>query len=119
MNQLPKIFEDFETLMRAHRNEIAVKVTTARELDAEEKGLVDEKLGEMKDPEEKYLVTMQTDPSIIGGIKIQIGETMIDASVSTAIKEIQQVLAGEFQMMADEEEEYEEGEEESVEEGTA
>ena len=89
MNELPKIFEDFTVLMRAHRNEIPVTVTTARNLEADEKELVDEKLEEMKDPEEKYLVDMQVDPAIIGGVKIQVGEILIDASVSTAIKDIE------------------------------
>ncbi|EKX53591.1 hypothetical protein GUITHDRAFT_150228 [Guillardia theta CCMP2712] len=110
MNELPRIFEDFAVLMRAHRNEIPVTVTTARNLETDEKELVDEKLEEMKDPDERYLVDMQVDPSIIGGVKIQVGEILIDASVSTAIKDIEKVLSGEFQMQAEEDEEFEEEE---------
>jgi hypothetical protein len=48
LNELPAVITDFATLMRAHRKEIEVTITSAESLDSEDLGSIKDALGNLK-----------------------------------------------------------------------
>ena len=76
---LPAIAELFTGYHHDYERVVDVTVTTAYELTDDQK----EKLGEAlaRKLERKVLIEVQADRSIIGGVVIQAGDTVIDASL--------------------------------------
>lgn len=90
-----KIIDGFEEIMKAHRGEITVKITSAVPLgDAQVEALkqtVKSKLiGGSSSTAPKVLVLV--DPKIIGGLVIEVGDKTVDLSVSTRLAGINKAL---------------------------
>jgi len=87
--RLPKmnaIIGAFEKLMAAHRGEIICIVTTAKPLDAENKTELGAALESFLKPGESIKLELLVDPSIIGGMIVNIGDKYVDMSMATKIK---------------------------------
>jgi F-type H+-transporting ATPase subunit O len=87
------IIESFEEIMRAHRREIAVKITSAAELDREtiesvKKSVISRFLQEGQIPKINVIV----DPKIMGGLLVEIGDKTIDLSVATRVASLNKSL---------------------------
>ena len=84
------LVEGFEKILSKMANQVEVEVTTAQPLsgDAQERirAGVAKSLG--KEPE----MEMNVDASLIGGMKVRVGDTMIDGSVATQLKKIESQL---------------------------
>jgi len=86
LNKLNSIFGTFEKMMSAHRGEVLCTVTTAKPLDpaylteltAALKGFL--KTGEV------LQLTTKVDPTLIGGMVVNIGDKYVDMSTATKIK---------------------------------
>ncbi|XP_067673985.1 ATP synthase subunit O, mitochondrial-like [Haliotis asinina] len=80
------VISAFGKIMSAHRGEVVCKVTTAKALD-------NASLKELKDALQGFLTKGETiqlevvvDPSIIGGMVVNIGDKYVDMSMATKIK---------------------------------
>ena len=73
------ISRQYDRLLDAHYGIEHVEVITALPLDDEEKGRISSRFGEIIG--HKVVIDAQVDPSIVGGIKARIGDTLIDGSV--------------------------------------
>ncbi|ESN98321.1 hypothetical protein HELRODRAFT_185866 [Helobdella robusta] len=83
---LPALFATYAKIMSAHRGEVVCTVTTAKALEAAH--LKDLKTALDSFVEKGQVIQLETkvDPSIIGGMVVNIGDKYIDMSMSTKIK---------------------------------
>ncbi|MEE9405345.1 MAG: ATP synthase F1 subunit delta [Algisphaera sp.] len=88
---LPSICDVFARLVADHRGQVEVQVTVAKTLDDATALRIAKELGESMG---KTVTLQQTvDESLIGGMKLRIGDRLIDASVSTRLKNVATRLA--------------------------
>jgi F-type H+-transporting ATPase subunit O len=86
LNKLNSVFGAFEKIMSAHRGEIICVVTTAKPLDQVYlKELRTALEAFLKKGEVLHLET-KVDPSLIGGMVVNIGDKYVDMSTATKIK---------------------------------
>jgi len=86
LNKLNAIFGTFDKIMSAHRGEVICTVTTARPLDPTYlKDLTTVLQGFLKKGEVLQLST-KVDPTLIGGMVVNIGDKYVDMSTASKIK---------------------------------
>ncbi len=91
LHQLPQIVEVFHEMVLQDRGIVIADVTTAVELDAAEAERVRERLTGMVGKEVQ--IRTHVAENIIGGIVIRMGDTLIDGSVQTQLKQLRQSMA--------------------------
>jgi F-type H+-transporting ATPase subunit delta len=90
--ELPEIGAEFEALVAQAQNRLAVELTTAHELsDGEAKSIV---AAIEKASGRSVEATRTVDPSLIGGIVLQIGSHRADGSVRGRLERLRHELAG-------------------------
>ncbi|PVD29215.1 hypothetical protein C0Q70_11812 [Pomacea canaliculata] len=86
----------FGRIMSAHRGEVICNVTTAKPLDTSSLGELKKALqGFLKKGETLHL-TMEVDPSLIGGMQVSIGDRYIDMSMASKIKNYTNLLSKQY-----------------------
>jgi F-type H+-transporting ATPase subunit delta len=84
------IFQQYVSLLDAHRGVERARVTTALPLATEQKEVVSRRLGEIVD--RKVVIDGQLDPSIIGGFIARLGDTLIDGSIRQKLETLKKNL---------------------------
>jgi F-type H+-transporting ATPase subunit delta len=82
---------EFDRLADAAAGRVRAIVTTAVELTAPERDRVAEQLSRRLGREVKLEVVV--DPRILGGLKLQYGDRLVDASLSTKLQQLRRRLA--------------------------
>ncbi|HOV79194.1 MAG TPA: F0F1 ATP synthase subunit delta [Bacillota bacterium] len=77
------IVSEFVNLANAGRNIVMVKVASAVALNDEEKTKLNQVLARLTG--KKVQITYTTDPSLIGGVVVRMGDKIIDGSVKTRL----------------------------------
>ena len=89
---LSEIIRAFEQLLARHRGEVAADVVSARALSAAEtaelKRVLKDKLG--REPR----LSLQVDPTLLGGLKLKLGSRMIDSSLRTKLDGLRAAMKG-------------------------
>jgi F-type H+-transporting ATPase subunit delta len=85
------IADEFERLADLSAGRVRATVTTAIELNAHERDRVADELSKRLGEEVK--LDMVVDPRILGGIKLQYGDRLVDASVATKLQQLRRRLA--------------------------
>ncbi|KAJ3055567.1 ATP synthase F0 subcomplex subunit OSCP atp5 [Rhizophlyctis rosea] len=95
LDQTSKIIAAYEQLLTAARGEVAVTVTSAKELDAKLSRQLRDILqrSNLIEKNGKLIITNKVDPQILGGLVIDLGEKTIDLSVSSKITKLNRILA--------------------------
>ena len=88
---LPLVPGEFRRIMELRAKREQAVVTTAITLPGEERKLLEKKLGEIFAKE--IVLQNEVEPEIIGGVKIQIGHTIIDGSVQRQLQQLGKLLA--------------------------
>jgi len=91
LQQLPQIVDVFHEMVLQDRGVVIADVTTAVVLEAAETERVRARLTHMVGKEVQ--IRTHVDPNIIGGIVIHMGDTMIDGSVRTQLRQLRQSMA--------------------------
>jgi F-type H+-transporting ATPase subunit delta len=91
VTQVGSIAEEFEALADAAAGRVRATVTTAVDLDRAEREKVADQLSERLGKEVR--MTVVVDKRILGGLKLQYGDHMIDASVATKLQQLRRRLA--------------------------
>jgi F-type H+-transporting ATPase subunit delta len=91
VKQVAGIAEEFETLADAAAGRVRATVTTAVELDHAERDKVAKQLSERLGKEVR--MTVVVDKKILGGLTLQYGDHLIDASVATKLQQLRRRLA--------------------------
>jgi F-type H+-transporting ATPase subunit delta len=91
VREVAAIEEEFERLADEAAGRVRATVTTAVELTAGDRDRVEEELSKRLGKE----IRMRTvvDPRILGGLKLQYGDRLVDASVSTRLQQLRRRLA--------------------------
>lgn len=80
-------------LMSASRNEIQGEVTSAKVLSPEELDFVSKALKtQWLKADDKLVLTTKVDPSLLGGIRVQLGEIFLDYSKRTATEQLKREM---------------------------
>ncbi|MEM9419741.1 MAG: ATP synthase F1 subunit delta [Planctomycetota bacterium] len=87
---LPAIASAFASLVADHRNQIEVEAHVAAAMDDATAGRVADGLGATLG--KQVTLTQHIDPSLIGGLKLRIGDRLLDASVASQLRSIEQQL---------------------------
>ncbi|MGK2284978.1 F0F1 ATP synthase subunit delta [Pedomonas sp. V897] len=89
---LRDVVRDFGVLVSAHRGEATARVTAAHALSDDQLGQLREKLkaGLGRD----VAVDLHIDPSILGGLIVQVGSKMIDSSLKTKLDTLSLAMKG-------------------------
>jgi F-type H+-transporting ATPase subunit delta len=84
------ISQQYDRLLDAYRGIEHVEAITALPLDDEERERISNRFGEIIG--HKVIIDAQVDPSIVGGIKARIGDTLIDGSVKSKLGALRKSL---------------------------
>lgn len=87
---LPQVSAEFDELVRKSRGIVAATVTSPEPLPAEELAAVKARVEQLAGA--KVELSTATDPSLIGGLRVKIGDWQIDASVSTRLSRLRKQL---------------------------
>ena len=90
LNALPSIFAAFSKRVAVHQNRLEVDAYVARPLDEATADRVARGLGESLG--KQVTLIQHVDESLIGGLKLRIGDQMLDASVQRQLQRIKQQL---------------------------
>jgi F-type H+-transporting ATPase subunit O len=89
LSELPKVAATYERLMRAKRGEVDAILITAEELPPKQaKAIADAVMAGRSSSSQKVVLKTKVDPSIVGGLQVQIGDEFLDLSVKSEIEEI-------------------------------
>ncbi len=88
--EMHRIREEFERLADEASGIVHVAVTTAIDLDKEDRQRFEQALA--KKVGRKVTVEFSTDPAIVGGAAIQIGDHLVDGTVRTQLARLRQEL---------------------------
>ena len=89
--QIRGVTEEFERLADEAAGRVRATVTTAVELAAGERDRLADQLSERLGKEVR--ITVEVDRRILGGLKLQYGDRLIDASVATKLQQLRRQLA--------------------------
>ena len=91
LDHLIDILDEFEQLVEGERGVTEGLVTTAVELSDEEKETLRQKLEAYC--EKQFLLQFKVDPAIVGGVRVQFGDTLIDATIQSQLIEMRRQLS--------------------------
>jgi F-type H+-transporting ATPase subunit delta len=84
------IENQFRLLTEAHQGIERAEITTAVPLTEEDRTLISRRLGEKVG--RKVLLDARVDPSVIGGLVVRIGDTLVDGSIRQNLETLQKTL---------------------------
>ena len=87
---LEKIIESFLNLVSNNKGELKAKLISSKKLSIEEKNKIQNELS--KDFKSHLNIDYKHDPSLIAGLIIQVGSVMVDTSIKTKLKKLEQSM---------------------------
>ena len=89
---LKNILKNFVDICSQKRGEVKARLVAAKELNNEEINRIKDELS--KNFSNKVKLDYKYDPSLIGGLIIQIGSAMIDTSIKNKLKQLENKMIG-------------------------
>jgi len=89
---LTQMIESFLNLVSNNKGELKAKLISAKELSNEEQNKIQNELS--KDFKAQLNIDYIYDPDLIAGLIIQVGSVMVDTSIKTKLKKLEQDMAG-------------------------
>ncbi len=93
-HRMPVIFRirrTFEHLWEQENRQLPVEITSAIELDNATTDSVAQRIGESTG--QRVMLTTRVDPSIIGGIVVRVGNSILDASIRNRLEQLRRHVA--------------------------
>jgi F-type H+-transporting ATPase subunit delta len=93
-HRVPALFrirQRFEALWQEENKILPVQITSAIELDAQTVGSIGDRIGERTG--RKVELTSSVDPNILGGIVLQVGNNVLDASIRNRLENLRKHVA--------------------------
>jgi len=88
LSELPKVANVFGSLMKAKRGEVDATIISADPLTKRETDAVAAAIKATSKGASEVVISSKVDPSIIGGIQVQIGDQFLDLSIKSKIEEV-------------------------------
>ncbi|KAE9552905.1 hypothetical protein FO519_003890 [Halicephalobus sp. NKZ332] len=92
LSKLESVINSFETIMRAHKGELFVEVTSAEPLSKKHESALSDALQKFAKSGQKLHITFNTKPSIVGGLVVTVGDKYVDLSIASRIKKYTEAL---------------------------
>ncbi|ETN70087.1 hypothetical protein RB195_005474 [Necator americanus] len=92
LSKLEAVVASYEHIMRAHRGELFVQVTSAEPLSKSHESALSDALHKMAKSGQKLNVTYTVKPAIMGGLVVTIGDKYVDLSIASRIKKLKETL---------------------------
>lgn len=93
IEELPEICTAYIKMADEHRNILNITVTTALPLDKAQIDSIGEKFKAIYHGS-SVKITVETDNSLIGGVKVAVGDKLFDGTVKGRLSKLQSALAG-------------------------
>jgi F-type H+-transporting ATPase subunit delta len=91
VREISAIADEYEALADVAAGRVRATVTTAIELTAHDRDRISDELSKRLGKEVSLKVVV--DPGILGGLKLQYGDHLVDASVATRLQQLRRRLA--------------------------
>ncbi len=91
---LDEVLEQFRVLQREEQGVLVVRVSTAQALDVEQEQHLIEKL--RKEHEKEIVLEKIILPELIGGVRIQVEDTVYDSTIRRRLDKMREVLLPQF-----------------------
>ena len=88
LSSIGGITDNYVQLMKAKRGEVEATIVSAEPLTKAQSAAVSEAMGSQFPKGAKVVLKTTVDPSILGGLQIQIGDKFLDLSVASRIDEV-------------------------------
>merc|ERR1711976_621469 len=92
LGKVQSIIGAFETIMAAHRGDVVCTVTTAKPLEKSQMKDLETALKQFLKKGENLQLTTKVEPSLIGGMVVNIGDKYVDMSIATKIKKYSSLI---------------------------
>ncbi|KAM9032105.1 ATP synthase subunit O, mitochondrial [Sarcophilus harrisii] len=92
LNNTEGVISAFSTMMSVHRGEVQCLVTTASTLDSATLSELKAVLNGFLSKGQVLKMEVKTDPSIMGGMIVRIGEKYVDMSAKTKIQKLSRIM---------------------------
>jgi F-type H+-transporting ATPase subunit delta len=89
---LPGIIKAYHAMLADRRGEQTAQVTAARALTPAQQGALAEVVRRMVGG--KISIEVKVDPSLLGGLIVRVGSSMIDSSIRTRLQKMQLAMKG-------------------------
>ncbi|KAF6117511.1 ATP synthase peripheral stalk subunit OSCP [Phyllostomus discolor] len=96
LTSTPAVVSAFSTMMSVHRGEVPCTVTTASPLDEATLSELRTVLNSFLSKNQILKLEVKTDPSIMGGMIVRIGEKYVDMSAKTKIQKLSKAMREAF-----------------------
>ncbi len=93
MAELESVAKDFNVLMQAHKKQVPATVTTVVDLTNDEIAAVKEALKGFVKSDETIVLDCVTDPNILGGMIVSVGDRRIDLSFVRTMDEMKRLVS--------------------------
>jgi len=91
IDEVQDVDDEFQRLADEAAGRVRATVTTAIELEAADRDRVTRELSKRLDKDVR--LSLVVDPRILGGMKLQYGDRIVDASVATRLEQLRRRLA--------------------------
>ena len=91
LTELDKIASNFSELMKAKRGEVEATITSAEPLTKAQTNAIASAMKSQVGEGKKVIISSKVDPSIVGGLQVQIGDQFLDLSVASRIDSISRI----------------------------
>lgn len=88
LSEAPKIVDTYSQLMKASRGEVSATIISADPLTKAQTDAVASAMKNQVGAGKKVVLSTEVDPSILGGLQVQIGDQFLDLSVKSRIDEL-------------------------------
>lgn len=85
---LPKVAATYSQLMKAKRGQVDATIISAHALDKKQSDQIAAAIKANSQGAQEVIISTKIDPSIIGGIQVQIGDQFLDLSIKSRIEEV-------------------------------
>ncbi|MEQ8287671.1 MAG: F0F1 ATP synthase subunit delta [Roseitalea porphyridii] len=89
---LPGVISSYLSMLSAHNGEVTAQVTSAAELKKEQIEAVTDALKDVVGATVK--VDLKIDPAVLGGLVVQVGSRVFDASLRTKLQKLELAMKG-------------------------
>ena len=93
LNELVSVVDQYQALAAAAQGTADAKVYSTRELTAQERAEISGAFGKLVG-KEQLNITNIIDASLIGGVRVQIGNYIFDSTVASKLEDLKRVLVG-------------------------
>jgi len=88
LNSIVGVTDSYVKLMKANRGEVEATIISAEPLNKTQTAAVSDAMKSQFPKGAKVVLKTEVDPSILGGLQIQIGDKFLDLSVGSRIEEV-------------------------------